>query len=427
MLDVHLRDRTRADQVNFDELRAAVVEPAVSGYSVGLEIEAFPMGLSGDRLSIGDVAARLGWPQESSGDPHITVGTAGVGFEPGGQIEVSTPPSASISESIDAQIRAWEAVSDLVSSRLVFVGLDLWNRAERVPLQLAAPRYPAMGRYFASRSRWGQVMMKHTASVQINLDGGGTQLAGRVAVAQALAPFITASFSASPGPTAHSDRARVWQRLDPTRTGFLDLSDGVACAMWSKAMRADVLVVRRPDGWHPGRPGFSYANWLERGHSVWGQPESDDLRYHLTTLFPEVRPRHGTLEIRSPDSLPLRWLPALVVLVAAAVYDDAAGPEIGELVSRHPLPRLWWRAAVDGLDDTTIASVARQVWLRALEAARAMTPAIDTPHLDTAEAFVERFVLTSLAPAAELRASLARGAVHGLDWASFNPSTNGEP
>ena len=47
---------------------------------------------------------------------------------------------------------------------------------------------------------------------------------------------------------------------------------------------------------------LTFAEWIEDGHEL-GWPTLDDLDYHLTTLFPPVRPR-GWLELRMIDALP---------------------------------------------------------------------------------------------------------------------------
>ncbi len=70
---------------------------------------------------------------------------------------------------------------------------------------------------------------------------------------------------------------------------------------------ANVLLVRRTStAWEPGWPGWTFGDWLWHGHPRHGRPSVDDLRYHLTTLFLEVRPR-GFLELRAIDALPARW------------------------------------------------------------------------------------------------------------------------
>ncbi len=63
-------------------------------------------------------------------------------------------------------------------------------------------------------------------------------------------------------------------------------------------------AVRSPTGW---RPAPRWRGW----------------RVHLTTLFPEVRPR-GYFELRSCDALARAWLAAPLVFVCALALDDAS-------------------------------------------------------------------------------------------------------
>jgi glutamate--cysteine ligase len=100
------------------------------------------------------------------------------------------------------------------------------------------------------------------------------------------------------------------------------------------------------------------GDWVAHGHPL-GWPTPDDIAYHLTTLFPPVRPR-GWLELRMIDALPDPWW-RVPVAVAAALVDDteavaAAGPVAGR----------WWPAARAGLADPQLAGVARVAAARAL-------------------------------------------------------------
>lgn len=405
----------------FEAVEDAVLRPEKTGMTVGLEVEAFPMGSTGERLLVDQTAGRLTrglTPRDDGIDPHLTAEGAAVTFEPGGQLEVATRP-ATISGAIDAQLRAWKRLDELLGARLVFTGVDLWNDVYSVPLQLRAPRYRAMDGFFSIGSGWGRLMMRHTASVQINLDGGDRWFGHRVRVAQALAPFITASFAASPVWSVPSGRALVWQSIDHTRTGFLDFSDDPAKGVWEKARAANVLLFCHRGTWERGAPGYTLETWIRHGHPRWGRPDPDDVRYHLTTLFPEVRPRHGTLEIRTPDSLPLRFLPALVALVSGAVYDRSAGHEILELTAGNDLTDLWRRAARWGLQDPALAGPASRVWNIALEAARSSTLRISTVHRDDAAEYVERYVHAARCPSDVLLETLARDPREALVWAGL--------
>ncbi|HLY82964.1 MAG TPA: glutamate-cysteine ligase family protein, partial [Acidimicrobiales bacterium] len=93
------------------------------------------------------------------------------------------------------------------------------------------------------------------------------------------------------------------------------------------------------------------GQWVERGH-VLGWPTADDVAYHLTTLFPPVRPKRW-LELRMIDALPDPWW-RVPVAVAAALVDDAdAVGAAGAAAGR------WAEAARDGLADDALAAAAR--------------------------------------------------------------------
>ena len=67
---------------------------------------------------------------------------------------------------------------------------------------------------------------------------------------------------------------------------------------------------------------MTFAEWVSDGHDA-GWPTVDDLAYHLTTLFPPVRPR-GWLELRMIDALPEEWWPVAVAVTTALLDDPVA-------------------------------------------------------------------------------------------------------
>jgi glutamate--cysteine ligase len=77
-----------------------------------------------------------------------------------------------------------------------------------------------------------------------------------------------------------------------------------------------------------GRTEMTFAQWVRDGHPL-GWPTVDDVKYHVTTLFPPVRPR-GWLELRMIDALPEQWWP-VAVAVTTALLDD---PEACERAAR---------------------------------------------------------------------------------------------
>lgn len=349
-------------------------------------------------------------------------------FEPGGQIEHSTAIHATAAVAMDdVDAVAGELTRALAGegARLVSAGLDLWTDRSLVEQQLRAPRYASMDAFLHGRSEHGRVMMRHTGSFQVNLDLGERPVAEeRWLLANLLSPVATASFACSPEEGYASRRARAWQGLDPSRTGFpaCFLSASTACpaeCYAELALDADVLLFRTAgDGATPGSPGFRFRDWIADGHPEHGRPGRDDLDYHLTTLFPEVRLR-GFFEVRSNDAIPLRWRAAQVVFWAGLLYDPDARRAALERLRPwlSSLPERWAVSARDGLREAELGEAAKEIWRLALEGAGRM-PAdfFRARDLTTAEDFLTTFVDRGRAPADELRRLLDEDPAAAARW-----------
>ncbi len=397
----------RIDRGDAARIAAAEASPtSPEGLRVGLEIEYFPMFVTDDgrpdgRPDLDAVLAAvdgIGPMVEVSGNPAVDLGPSGMlTFEPGAQIEHVGPP-LDPARALDVASEVEAEISDRLASagmRAVSLGWDPWHDPEALGQQLPGGRYRAMDRYFRSRGGLGPQMMRNTCALQINLDATEERWRG----ACAIAPILTATFASAPDPHLGSRRASIWQHLDPTRTGVPSPASDRATALCELALSADVLVVRRGSESHPGRPGWTFGEWIDRGHPMYGPPTEGDFTYHLTTLFPEVRPRRGVLELRGIDALPARERTAAVVLVTGALYDDRALREVLELMSPHldRLHELWRRAARSGLDDPTLGGLADQVFTAALRGARRLG-AFDGVRLSAAAAYLEAYVAPRRAP-----------------------------
>ncbi len=409
--------------ITLEEARRVIVEQltgrgrAASDARVGIEAEVFAMsvdaaGAAGARVDLAGPggalaiarATHLGRETERAGNPSFDLGELGhLTFEPGAQIEHATQPQVSISAAIDDIHHVRSALASSAAEfeqRLVACGSDLWHYADDIPQFLPGPRYKAMADYFHMRGHAGPEMMRNTASVQINLDAGN-HLTERWLAANLLAPLLTATFSTSTTAHAAARRALTWQRLDPSRTGFPSLVEDPLDAISEWALAADVMLVWDGPRARPLRPGTSLRAWIE-GDGPLRAATEEDVRYHLTTLFPEVRLRHDVLEIRGVDSLPATWIGAPVVLVTGAIYDPIARSGILELLEPHRrgIRALWSRAAVHGLADPDLARLAAEVWLKAYDGAQRLRPPVRPSHLATAVGFLESYTLRGLAPTA---------------------------
>jgi len=351
-------------------------------------------------------------------------------FEPGAQVEHSTAVYPSIAT---ACVDVGDVLGRLRNAfgrhnvALAAIGIDVWNDVETVPQQLRAGRYTAQAAYYRQRGRWGAVMMRHTASLQINLDLGPEGVwQERWAIANLASPLMTATFASSPGLGAVCSRARAWQELDPTRSGFPRLlvegaGDDPRGEWGQAALEADVMIYRvNGDHFEPGCPGCSFEKWVRDGHPRWGWPTAEDLDYHLTTLFFEVRAR-GFLELRAGEALPDRWRAVPVTLMAALFYDDAARSAALDLLNDHrsELPSMWRKAAMDGVRDPELRDLACKLWKIGLDGARSLPNGyVDDEDIKAVEAYLEHYTGRGRMPTDEVLELLAEDPARALEWAS---------
>ncbi|MFJ4923341.1 ergothioneine biosynthesis glutamate--cysteine ligase EgtA [Streptomyces sp. NPDC088725] len=339
-------------------------------------------------------------------------------FEPGGQLEISSQPAASLMDCITSAANDLDAVRPaLAASGLALAGFgqDPWHSPRRM---LRVPRYDAMEAYLDRIGPAGRAMMRTTASVQVCLDAGYEEpgplgYGRRWQLAHLLGAVLVAAFANSPMARRRatgwrSHRQAVWTELDPARTAA---PSGVEPrAAWAAyALDAPVMCVRAAEGpWEVPR-GLSFRDWIRSG--LPRPPVRADLDYHLSTLFPPVRPR-GHLELRMIDAQPGPdgWVVPLAV--TTALFDD---PEASETAYRTvkalaatagaaPAPGnpLWVNAARYGLGDPELQAAAAACFAAALEA----LPRIGatTAVQDAVAAFHDRYVLRGRTPADDLRA-----------------------
>lgn len=280
------------------------------------------------------------------GSPLPAEGT--VSFEPGGQVELSTPV---VDDPIDLLRRIDADVAVLVD-RFATAGLALvprgLDRARPSTPTLDAPRYHALEAHFRRWSPDGVVMMASTAALQISVDLGPAPLRTWQAL-DALAPVLSASFADRP--ELGSDRQRVWARTDPSRTArAVPTHEG-----WADAVLGATVLLRAGDRRPPWTTRRSFASWLDDGADG---PTAADLVTHLSTMFPPLRPRRH-LEVRCIDAVPRTGRLAAIGLVWLLATDgDVAAAAIergGDVAS------LWARSLASGLSDPLVR--AHATWL----------------------------------------------------------------
>ena len=318
-----------------------------------------------------------------------------VTFEPGGQLEFASPACASVNELLAVlrgTIDPFREAARRSGIELFARGIDPLNNILDVPLQLDAERYVRMTSFFDSIGPSGARMMRQTAAVQVSVDAGSDAPA-RWRLLADLSPYLTAIFANSrryAGIDAglQSYRAYCWRTLDTSRTGIPQSDADARVAYLEFALDALDMMRRDDDGRY-----LPYREWIARGD--WS-PEH--WEQHLSTLFPEVRPR-GHLEVRSMDVVAPQHLAAPLVLLAGLVYDARAARQLRELLPPAD-DALLWRAAGLGLHDAGIAALAREIVTLGLDGAAALgEPYVSRAVLAEAERFFDRYTQRGLAPA----------------------------
>ena len=332
---------------------------------VGLEVEAHCVDLA-------DPLRRPNWDELTAVIAEVPdlPGGSVVTVEPGGAVELSGPPMDGPLQAITAMAADRAVLRSAFAEAglgLVLLGADPLRPAKRVN---PGDRYRAMEQFFAASQTGaaGAAMMTSTASVQVNLEAGPqADWAARVRLAHALGPTMVAIAANSPllgGKFTgwRSSRQWVWSQLDSARCGpILGVNGEDPASDWARyAMKAPVMLVHPTPEMDavPVTNWVPFADWAD-GRVLLGdrRPTQADLDYHLTTLFPPVRPRRF-LEIRYLDSVPDAVWPAVVFTLTTLLDDPVAADVAAE--ATEPVATAWDRAAQMGLGDRRLHEAANR-------------------------------------------------------------------
>jgi glutamate--cysteine ligase len=309
--------------------------------------------------------------------PPLPRGSA-VTVEPGGAVELSGPPEDGVVAAIGAMNNDQGVLRKAFARAglgLAFLGADPLRTPKRVN---PGARYRAMEQFFAAShsGEAGAAMMTSTASVQVNLDAGPQGgWPARVRLAHALGPTMIAIAANSPMLGGEfsgwlSTRQWVWGQMDSARCGpILGASGDDPGTDWARyALKAPVMMVHNPEA-VPVTHHVAFADWADGLTLLCDRrPTIADLDYHLTTLFPPVRPRQW-LEIRYLDSMPDAFWPAVVFTLVALLDDPVAADIAAEVV--EPVATAWDNAARLGLRDRRLHEAANRCVAIAAEKAPA--------------------------------------------------------
>jgi glutamate--cysteine ligase len=320
-----------------------------------------PLATSQLSLALGEHAPTTINPQST----HLPLPAGSlVTVEPGGQVEVSPPPTASVSDLISRASRDVATLAGLLDKCGLVVGRHGADPHRPPTRLLQVPRYEAMQAAFDLIGPQGSRMMCSTASIQVCLDAGEPdQAPKRWRAVHALGPAMVALFANSPDLDGRhtgwaSSRLRATLGTCPPFTMPPEPTDDPAAQWARRAMDAPLICARSAGPSWAAPPGLPFFRWIQDPGLVGRRPTLEDLDYHLTTLFPPVRPK-GYLEIRYLDAQAgPRWVTP-VALLSALMARPATIDQVLDVTERSA--GLWVEAAREGLADPVLRNTARRL------------------------------------------------------------------
>ena len=359
-----------------------------SEFAIGVELELFsklPDGSRPQMESLHELLDELSLP----GGGRITL-------EPGSQVELASRPLGSIKATLDAV----KADLDVIKSTLQQSNIELWASGidtTRAPKRMEShPRYRMMEERFDAYSSAGRWMMNNTGSLQININNCPVQPLRQWEMLWKVNPLLTAIFANSSGNDLcgqkwSSLRQGCWRALDPTLTGPVAFQDGPE-GYTRFALHAPLLVIKNETGgvieWRKPSLGLTLFDWINDPELVGRPATADDFIYHLTTLFPDIRPRRW-MEVRSLDMLNMDHAEVAMTLLATISV-----PEVTDQILQAVPEISTMTASRAGLESPKVAAAAKLLF------EIAMTCPVELPgsNPESLHAFYERFTSRSLTP-----------------------------
>ena len=288
------------------------------------------------------IAQRDSWKRVHEGPNLIALlkDGASITLEPGGQIELSGAPLATIRETCREFNRHVDLVKEISADmRIAFLslGADPIHAVDEIP-RMPKARYDIMRSYLPSRGGLSLDMMHSTATVQANFDyASEADMAAKLRMAMGCSPLSSALFANSPIHLGKESgfvtrRVEIWRHMDPDRCGLLPFIFEPEFgyrdyAEW--ALDIPMFFVVR-DKRYIQATSVTFRRFMDEGFEG-HRATLGDWDTHLTTLFPEVRLKR-VIEVRGSDAVPSEMICALPALWKGVLYDSQAGEAAWKLV-----------------------------------------------------------------------------------------------
>ena len=263
-------------------------------------------------------------------------------LEPGGQLEWSSPPFASLNDLEKAMLSHHALLDEVVSEnnlKIIDYGLDPITSPENIDL-IDQKKYQLMNNCLLKNGTMGQWMMRNTASIQINFDTmNKKELEEMVFVADCLHPIAAYLFANSPyqegKPTGLKNiRNIIWENTDYMRCrnlfdhGIVDLSELI-----DKYIN---YVFQVPSIFKLDRSGSILSSDEKIGEvleelNASGSLNENDIQAALHQIFTNVRIKN-LVEIRGADRTPRGYEMAPVAFWTGILMEENVRNEAKEVL-----------------------------------------------------------------------------------------------
>lgn len=303
----------------------------------------------------------------------LTGGGQIVSLEPGGQLEFATRPHRALKE-LREEILTY---CDRLAQAGEAAGVGFWALGHQPYVDVATapymprPRYERMRAFLSQRGARALQMMHLTGSIQCTVDfQSEANLVNKVRTAARVSPFLSALVAASPFSGGRANgfqtvRYQIWLETDDPR-----------CGVWPEMYDAQGLTIGRyiartlevppmffiRDGVYREVEDKPFAAYVRDGFDGEAVTVGDFLD-HLTTFFPEVRPK-GYVELRGADCLTAREAVAVAGFWRALLDEEDTRQEVDDRLSK--------------MDYAAVRALQPQVAQLGLRASSATGPVLDT-------------------------------------------------
>ncbi len=307
---------------------------------------------------------------------------AKITIEPGGQVELSDAPRASIADShhsFDLYLQQLKKAISPFDGKLLFQGVQPVHTLDDIPF-FPKSRYKIMFPHMLKMGKLGQWMMKASSGVQVSIDFNSIpDIERKFVFLNRLSPFLNAAFANSPlvagQPSGFlSYRGHIWGDTDPDRSGLPEAflhKDFVIDDYVSWALTAAPYHLMR-DGEIVQTTDWNFQQLMD-GKASGLKMDMEDWEEHLGMIFPDIRIKN-ILEVRVIDSISPVYAMAVPALIGTLLYNENAFDAVQSILMDMPLEEFaWYRESVPKtalkteINRTHFGSLSRKFFEVALE------------------------------------------------------------